>query len=441
MNANHFNDIVERWREPSTDVVVSNAADVISTSDSATAWADFLHWRVTPSGYVVNDKTSMQSATVYRCVGLIGGAVAQLPLHHFRKGKNGAREKVEPASPLWWLLNESPIDAWTAASWKEFIVQCVLLRGDAFAELVRGRDQITVTAIRPLHPDAVQVLRRADGTLLYVVTMVDGDRRVIVAEDMLHFAGLGFDGMKSMSVIQWAAKNAIANALAAADFAGRSFNDGAMPQIALQYAGELNAEQLTQLRESFAATYGAGKGRKLPLVLAEGGKIEKIGISPQDGQLLETRAFEKHDIYTAFGVPPIMGGDNEKTSSWGTGIEQITIGFVRYTLKPHLVRWEEELNRKLFQRAGPFVEFEIAGLLRGDAKAQVEYFRGALGGPGSGPGWMAVDEVRALQNLPPIGGDHGNKPFYPETGKANETQAPEPPEKQRPGPPEPPKRE
>jgi HK97 family phage portal protein len=104
-------------------------------------------------------------------------------------------------------------------------------------------------------------------------------------------------------------------------------------------------------------------------------------------------------------VPPILIGNSEKTSSWGTGIEQITIGFVRFTLAPMLCRWEEELNRKLFRRAGQFVEFSLDALLRGDSKAESESFRSAIGGPGSGDGWMSIDEIRKLKNLPALGGD------------------------------------
>jgi HK97 family phage portal protein len=137
-------------------------------------------------------------------------------------------------------------------------------------------------------------------------------------------------------------------------------------------------------------------------------------MTPEDAQLIETRKYEKGDICTAFGVPPIMIGDSEKTTSWGTGIEQITIGFVRYTLKPHLVRWEEELNRKLFGSPKRFVEFEVDGLLRGDSKAQADYFTAALGGPGAGPGWMTVNEVRKLRNLEPV--DNGDELYYPKDG-------------------------
>ena len=113
------------------------------------------------------------------------------------------------------------------------------------------------------------------------------------------------------------------------------------------------------------------------------------------------RQFEREDICQAIGVPPVLIGDNSKTSSWGTGIEQITLGFVKFNIKPLLVRIEEELNRKLFSYSGQFVEFELDGLLRGDSKAQAEAFKAALGGPGAGDATMTVNEVRKLKNLPP----------------------------------------
>jgi hypothetical protein len=127
--------------------------------------------------------------------------------------------------------------------------------------------------------------------------------------------------------------------------------------------------------------------------------------------LLASRRFEREDMCQACGVPPVLIGENEKTSSWGTGVEQITLGFVKFTVSPHLVRWGQELNRKLFRRAGMFVEFDLDALLRGDSKAQAEAFRAALGGPGTGDGWMSVNEVRRLKNLPPLPGDDNDKPF------------------------------
>ena len=199
----------------------------------------------------------------------------------------------------------------------------------------------------------------------------------------LHFAGFGFNGLRSVSAITHAAKQAVGNSLASSEYTGRTIGEGAMPQIAIEYPDgkKLSPEQAKQLRDSFVATYTGLGARKLPLVLTEGGKINELNISPVDMQLIEARRFEREDICQALGVPPIIIGDSDKASSWGTGIEQITLGFVKFTVKPMLKRWQEELNRKLFRNAGQFIEFELDALLTGDSKAQNEAFKTALGGP------------------------------------------------------------
>jgi HK97 family phage portal protein len=372
-----------------------------------------------PSGFAVTDKTAMQVSTVYACLTKLAGAIMQLPINKYRVtvtstdlGDVEDRRQM-PRDALWWLLNESPSRAWTAASWKEWIVRCVALRGDQHTEIIRSRAASSYGAaigFKVHHPDYVVPRRLGDGLVYDVQDINTGKAYTVDQDDMLHFSGFGFDGLRSLSMVQHAARTGIGNSLAAADYTGRSIGEGAMPQIALSFDAKMTKEQQKDLRDSFVATYGSGTGaRKLPLVLTGGGKVEELSISPVDMQLLESRRFEREDICQALGVPPVMIGENEKTSSWGTGVEQITLGFVRFTIKPHLTRWEEELNRKLFRNAGPFFEFDLDELLRGDSKAQAEADRAAIGGPGSGSGWKTVDEVRRSRNLPPIEG--GNKLF------------------------------
>lgn len=330
----------------------------------------------------------------------------------YRKGKDGYDEKL-PVSNLWWLLNESPYPGWTAASWKEWIVLCIALRGDSHALIIRdtrvGSPSLgAIKGFLPLHPDQCSARRHPDtGLVVYDIALRNGTK-TYAAEDVLHFPGFGFDGLKSYSLIQWAAKSALGNALAANDYAGRTFKEGAMPQILLKYPKKMEPTQAEVVRESFNKIYGGTDGRKFPLVLPEGADARELSLTPEDAQLLQTRAFEKDEICEAAGVPPILIGRSEKVSAWGTGIEQITLGFVRFRIKPELKRWSEELNRKIYSRAPNYLRFDLTELLAGDSKAQAEFFKAALGGPGA-QGWMTPDEVRRRFNLPPLPNGEGAK--------------------------------
>lgn len=413
----HRSQVLEAWLSSRPGAIervrVANTQVYTAVSSDSESMAALFAPITAASGFTVNDRTAMAVSTVYACLSKIAGAVLQLPVQHYRYGPQGQREPIVPHRDLWWLLNEQPHARWTSAAWKEWIVRCVALRGDQFTRIVRGSALSggEIVGFEPLHPDQVVVRRVVDATvgdiLVYDVTdRVTGQRRTVLQDDMLHFTGFGFDGLTSLSVIQYAAKQAIGNALAAAEYTGRTIGEGAMPQIAIKFPNKMNSTQSQQLRDSFVATYGGQASRKLPLVLTEGGEVQELSLSAVDMQLIESRRFEKEDICQAFGVPPVLIGDNDKTSSWGSGVEQITLGFVKFTIMPMLVRWTEELNRKLFRRAGQFVEFDLNALLRGDSKSQAEAFRSSLGGPGTGDGWRTPNEVRELLNLPPLpGGD------------------------------------
>ena len=407
---------------------ISNAQVYSTVSSDNDAMNALFQPIASASGFAVTDKTAMAVTTVYACLSKLAGAVLQLPVGHYRLDKDGERHRVENA-PLWWLLNESPHALWTAASWKEWIVRCVALRGDQHTRILRSSNNSggQIVGLQPLHPELVvpRLVPGAMGTtghrLVYdTIDPYTGKMETVDQDDMLHFAGFGFNGLHSLSAIQHAAKQAIGNSLASAEFTGRTIGEGAMPQIALEFAGKMNPEQAKTLRDSFVATYTGVGARKLPLVLTEGGKVSELSISPVDLQLIESRRYEKEDICQALGVPPIIIGDSDKASSWGTGIEQITLGFVKFTIKPMLVRWQEEINRKLFRNAGQFVVFELDGLLTGDSKAQNEGFKAALGGPGTGDGYMTVNEVRRIKNLPRI--DGGDELFKAQRGTTTKPQ-------------------
>jgi HK97 family phage portal protein len=216
-----------------------------------------------------------------------------------------------------------------------------------------------------------------------------------------------------MSVIQWAAFQSIGIALATDSLSGHFYANGAAPKHVIKSDKEMDPEQVEQLRNEYKRKYAGTNNAGLPMVLTEGLDIREMSMTSADAQLLESRKFQVIDIARAFGVPPHMIGAQETTSSWGTGIEQMSIGFIRWALQPYINRIRQELNRKLFRRASPFVEHRMEALLAGDSKAEGEHLRQAIGGS-QGPGWMTINEVRATKNLPAVEG--GDKLYRPEKG-------------------------
>lgn len=356
------------------------------------------------AGMPVTPVTAMRVAAVFACVQKIAGAIATLPIHVYRT--DGDIKSRQPRDDLWYKLNEQPAPNFTAASHWEGVSTAQLLRGDGYTWIQRAMNG-SVKALLPLPWTSVFPIRQPGGEIRYFITLPEyGINTWLDASEILHFPGFGFDGIKSMSVIAYAARAAVGNALAMDQYSGNFFSGGAHPSMILSTDKTMKGDQITALQQAFAAKYaGVANAHQLPLVLTEGMKAAPISLSADDSQLLEARKFQVVDIARAFGVPPHMIGETSASTSWGSGIESMSRGFVTYTLQPHLVRIEQELNRKLFPRdTGRFVQFDRDALIEGDSAAQAAYNRAALGGPGTGMGWMSVDEVRKSKGLAPRGG-------------------------------------
>jgi HK97 family phage portal protein len=357
------------------------------------------------AGVTVTPTSAMRVSAVFACVRLIAGAISTMPAHVYQNTTDG-RDRVDDA--LWWLLNEQPCDNWTAAAMWEAAVADMLLRESGFVFIgrdLRGNPREFIKLPWAAVHTELENTGRAGKLIKYFVRDVDRNYQVDAA-DMLHFPGFGFDGERAMSVISWAARNATGTALAMDEYAGKFFANGSHHSIVIQSPGKMGQEQITNLQAMYAAKYsGLQNAHRLPLVLTEGNTAKEVSINASDAQLLESRRFQVADIARAFGVPPHMIGETSSSTSWGTGLEQMAIGFVRYTLQPHLARMQQELNRKLYPRSTRrFIEFNRDAALQGDSVAEANAFKAALGGPGAGPGYMTVDEIRKLKNLPPLGG-------------------------------------
>lgn len=358
------------------------------------------------AGPAVNERTAMNVGAVYACIGLVSGAISSMPLPVYQRTNEG-RERAD--HEYWWLFNEQAHEDWDAATFWEYVVAAKLLYGDAYAELIRPSTRSSrVEAVLPLHPANITARKSATEGLYYEYCDPDtGSTRIVLSEDMLHFKGLGFDGKKSLSPIRFAAKQTVGMSLAATEYTARFFSNGARPDFALTTeSNKLTEEQARILRTTWMDRYGGASNSHLPAVLTGGMQVKELTMSAEDTQLIQTLGWTVEEIARVYGVPPHMIGHTDKATSWGSGIEQMSIGFVKYTLQRHLKKFEQEINRKLWpNRARYFVEFNTAGLERGDYKTRMEGYRIGLGRAGE-PGWLKVNEVRKLENLPPVeGGD------------------------------------
>jgi len=391
-----------------------NAATTNLTANELASMLGASH--TTASGVAVTAETAMRVTTVYACVALVAGAIASLPVAIYDR-ETEARTNHD----YWWMFNEKACDGWTAATAWEYLISSKLLYGDGFAQLLRASPYSNrVTGWKPLHPDRVEPFRDAEGMLWYRVTYSDGKQSILNSADVLHLPSLGFDGLRSPSAITYAAREAIGTSMAAERFSGQFFSQGSTHDIALKSKAGLTREQADGLRSSYLARQAGSRG---PLVLHGGLEVEKLSITPVDAELLPTRLFGVNEICRALGVPPHMVAHTEKTTSWGSGIAEQGAGFVRYTLLRHINPLRQELNSKLWPvRQRYYVEHVTEGLERADLAARSNAHRVALGRAGE-PGWMTVNEVRKVENLPPIdGGDMLNTGAKSPEGTTDEPQ-------------------
>lgn len=223
---------------------------------------------------------------------------------------------------------------------------------------------------------------------------------ILAPGDILHIPGLGFDGLVGYSPIAMA-KNAIGLAIATEEFGAKFFANGAAPSGVLEHPGTI--KDPTKVREAWQSQFGGSSNSGKVAVLEEGMKYTPISISPEQAQFLETRKFQINEIARIFRVPPHMVGDLEKSSF--SNIEQQSLEFVKYTLEPWLVRWEQSMMHSLLtpsEKQEYFIKFNVDGLLRGDYASRMSGYATARQN-----GWMSANDIRELENLDRIPAEEG----------------------------------
>ena len=357
------------------------------------------------AGKRVNERSAMQMTAVYSCVHILAEAVAGLPLHLYRYKEDGGKEKALD-HPLYLLLHDEPNPEMSSFVFRETLMTHLLLWGNAYAQIIRnGRGE--VMALYPLMPDRMAVDRDDKGPLYYEYTTSADDAPIskgsivrLKPSDVLHIPGLGFDGLVGYSPIAMA-KNAIGLAIATEEYGSKFFANGAQPSGVLEHPGTIKDPQ--RVRDSWMSQFGGSANSNKIAVLEEGLKYTPISISPEQAQFLETRKFQINEIARIFRVPPHMVGDLEKSSF--SNIEQQSLEFVKYTLEPWLVRWEQSIQRTLFsadEKKRYFVRFNVEGLLRGDYASRMNGYA-----VGRQNGWMSANDIRELENLDRIPAEEG----------------------------------
>lgn len=349
------------------------------------------------SGENVTAETAMRVSAVYACVSLLAGTLSTLPLGLFERV---GQDRQPTEHDYWWFLNESANDDMTSATAWEMVYLSKLLHGDGFAELLRPSIYSSrVIGFRPMPRWRTQPFKDpGTGQLLYRFQPEIGPQRVLHADDVLHLSSIGFDGVTSPSPITYAAREAVGVALAGQRYTGKFFSEGATFDYALKTAKSMDPTQLEDLRATLKARMA---GSRAPLILYNGLEPAQLSVNSKDAEILGTRLFTVEEICRIFGVPPFLIGHTEKSTSWGTGLEQQGSAFVRYALRRHTVPTGQELNRKLWPtRARYFVEHDPSALQAGDMKARFESYRIGLGRAGEQP-FLDVDEIRRRENLPP----------------------------------------
>ena len=359
----------------------------------------------TSSGQTVNERTALQTTAVYSCVRILSESIAGLPIHLYRYSGDGSKDKVIN-HPLYALLHDEPNQEMTSFVFRETLMSHLLLWGNAYAQIIRdGRGR--VLSLYPLLPNRMEVDRAQSGEIFYSYRREASekgyDRSTTVTlrhDEVLHIPGLGFDGLIGYSPIAMA-KNTVGMALTVEEYGASFFANGANPGGVLEHPGVVKDPQ--RVKDSWNTAYQGTKNAHRVAVLEEGMKYQQIGIPPEQAQFLETRKFQLNEIARIFRVPPHMIGDLEKSSF--SNIEQQSLEYVKYTLDPWVIRWEQALQKALLllsEKPTFFIKLNVDALLRGDyAKRMTGYATARQNG------WMSTNDIRELENMNRIPEEEG----------------------------------
>lgn len=358
-------------------------------------------------GPPISERTAMSVSAVFRCVSILSGLQASLPLKIYKRQRGAARVEA-PDHRLADFLRVEPYPgrAMTAYTWREMWGVNVQLWGN-HVSIIRYDGAARVVGFEPVMPWGVQVVQRA-GRNLYRCTLTDKSVEWHDQEDILHIPGIGFDGVQGLSRIQAFSRDSIALAKLLTEQAGRIHENSARPSGMIGLPANISPEGKKRMEEWMTANYFGRANAGKPLFVDNDTKFTPFQMPPADLNTLELLRFQVADICRFFGVPPHLVGETANTSAWGSGIEQNTLAFLRYTLDPELQRTEHELNLKLFVGSDYYCEFDRDALLTMDAKTAAEVSQTRINS-----GTLTINEDRRRRNLADVEG--GDEPMVNST--------------------------
>jgi len=357
----------------------------------------------TATGKRINEVTAMGNTALSACVSLLSETVATLPLHIYRR--DGRNREVESNHPTARLIAD-PNPEMDAVQFRETLQAHALTWGNGFAEIEYNNAGLPIR-LWPLLPHKT-TMHRDDRGQSYYTTTVTGRTFVLPADRVFHLVGPGYDGLLGRSPIRQH-REALGLSSAAEQFGAAWFGNGSRPSGVLTHPAALSRDAKSNLRKSWEAAHSGLTNSQRVAVLEEGVKWESIGIPPEDAQFLETRKFQVEEIARIYRVPLHLIQHMEKSTSWGSGIEELGQGLVTYTLQPWLVRWEQRIDSRLIpggDRGTRYAKHAVEGLLRGDSAKRAEFYSRMIQ-----IGVYSLNEVRALEDHNPI--DGGDAHFVP----------------------------
>ena len=380
--------MLDRWRKPKQ----KQALDF-----SSPAFLEML--RTGDVSSTISAEQAIRISTVYACNKVIGETIKSLPCNLYKY--DGESKVRQDQNRLQRLVHDAPNDWMTAAEFWEYQVTNMNLNGNSYNVIVRTSSDKIVSII-PVAYHRVSPRIQNGRLIQYDINFGDGntDRfETYAPRDILHFRGMTLDGLSGISPIAYNSAM-LSQAKDARDYASNVFVNGATPRGVLSTDGTLSDEAHKNISESWEAAH-QGVANAHRIAILEGGlKFEKISMSPDDVQLLETRKLTRSEIAGIFRVPPHMIADLDRSTF--NNIEHQTLDFYKGTIAPWLATFEQRLN--LMLAPGDInlrFRFDVRELIRGDLKTEVEAYGQLIS-----LGVLSPNEVRErLDYNPREGGD------------------------------------